>query len=121
MPAVPYQAPAYVDWSQAGLWTVPAAAPYPLPAMPSALMATPYMDFNGYGMASSDMMFTGFQPGSNAGALRISANVRSLRVLTHPGLPPQPTCRWCTTRSRSHTAWLGWSSASRAHPFMPWR
>ena len=72
MMAVPYPAPAYVDWSQAATpwapWTMPAASAYPVPAMPSALVATPYLDFSGYGMASPDMMFTGFQPGGSAGA-----------------------------------------------------
>ena len=83
MPAAPDPAPGYVDWSQAATpwapWTMSALPPYTVPAMPSALAATPYMDFSGFCMTSPDMfggnscygmtspdMFTGFQPGSSA-------------------------------------------------------
>ena len=71
VPIAPYPAPGYVDWSQAATpwapWTVPAPSPYPVPAMPSGMAATPYMDFSGFGMTPPDMMLTGFQPGSNSG------------------------------------------------------
>ena len=77
--AVPYQAAAFSDWSQAATpWAAWANNAAPLqcspammaPAMmaqPSALLAQQYMDYSSHGMTSQDMMFSGF-PGGSVGA-----------------------------------------------------